>query len=395
MVSKKDIWVSKYNFIDEVVRDIHLPLEVRIYDTTLRDGEQVPGLVFRKDEKLKIALALDELGVQRIEVGMPAVSAEDEAAATEIAKLGLDAEIWGFARCVRSDIDACIRSDLGSLVCEIATSDLKMKAYGLTKEAVLEKMVDAVSYAKAHGMRVAFFDVDMTRTDLDFLKRIYLAAVNDAHADEVVSVDTLGVATPESFYYLTKKVREWVHVPLHTHCHNEFGMGVANSIAAIKAGAEWVHVSVNGLGEKSGNTDLAEVAMALLLLYDKDVGLKFEKLTSVSKLVQQLSGIEMPVNKPIVGGGVFKRESGLAVQQLIAFPPAVEPYPPELVGAKREIVLGKKSGKHSIKWKLGELGISLNDEQTAGVLEKVKARSIQKKGSISDEEFKTIVDEVV
>jgi len=395
VVLKKDIWVSQYNFIDEVTRDLHLPPRVGIYDTTLRDGEQVPGLVFRKDEKLKIAQALDELGVERIEVGMPAVSADDKAAAAEIVRLGLSAEIWGFARCLRSDIDACVASDLGSLVCEIATSDLKMKAYGLTKESVLEKIVDAVSYAKAHGLKVAFFDVDMTRTDLDFLKQVYLTAVNDAHADEVVSVDTLGVATPESFYYLTRKVKEWVNVPLHVHCHNEFGLGVATSIAGVKAGAEWIHVAVNGIGEKSGNTDLAEVAMALLLLYNKDVGLKFEKLTSVSKLVQQLSGIEMPVNKPIVGDGVFKRESGLTVLQLTSYPPAVEPYPPELVGARREIVLGKKSGKHSIKWKLNELGISLTDQQTDEVLEKVKARSIEKKGSVSDEEFMTIVNDTV
>lgn len=328
----------------------------------MRDGEQVPGLVFRKNDKLKIAQALGELGVQRIEVGMPAVAHEDKAAA-EIAGLGLKAEIWGFARCTRSGTDACIDANLDSVVCEIATSDLKLKAYQLTKDAVLDKMVDTVSCAKAHGLKVAFFDVDMTRTGLDFLKQVYLAAVNDAHADEVVSVDTLGVATPESFHYLTEKVRERVHVPLQCHCHNEFGLATATSIAAVKGGAEWVHVAVNGIGEKSGNTDLAEVAIALHLLYDIDVGLRYEKLTSISKLVQRLSGIEMPINRPIVGKGVFRRESGVTVQQLIAYPPAVEPYPPEFVGATREIVLGKKSGKHSIKWKLNELGINLSDQQ--------------------------------
>jgi isopropylmalate/homocitrate/citramalate synthase len=151
---------------------------------------------------------------------------------------------------------------------------------------------------------------------------------------------------------------------------------------------------VNGIGEKSGNADLAEVAMALLLLYNKDVGLKYEKLCGLSKLVQKLSGIKMPVNKPIVGDGAFMRESGLTVLQLTTYPPAVEPYPPELVGGKREIVVGKKSGKHSIKWKLQELGITLTDHQVEAVLEKVKTRSIQKKGSVSDEEFKRIVGEV-
>ena len=256
MSFRKDVWVSPYNFAGEVTEEIRLPKNIGIYDSTLRDGEQVPGLVFRKNEKLKIAQALDELGVQRIEAGMPVVSPEDKDVATELARLGLQAEIWGFCRCIRSDIDACIECGISSVICEIATSDFKMKAYRLTKDRVIERMVDAVAYAKEHGLKVAFFDVDMTRTGLEFLEEMYVTAVNEAHADEVVVVDTLGVATPETIFYLTKKVREWVNVPIHVHCHNEFGLGTASSIAAVKAGAEWVHVTVNGIGEKSGNTDL-------------------------------------------------------------------------------------------------------------------------------------------
>ena len=343
---------------------------------------------------MKIAQALDELGVQRIEAGMPVVSPEDKDVATELARLGLQAEIWGFCRCIRSDIDACIECGISSVICEIATSDFKMKAYRLTKDRVIERMVDAVAYAKEHGLKVAFFDVDMTRTGLEFLEEMYVTAVNEAHADEVVVVDTLGVATPETIFYLTKKVREWVNVPIHVHCHNEFGLGTASSIAAVKAGAEWVHVTVNGIGEKSGNTDLAEAAMALLLFYKKDVGLKYDKLCDVSKLVQELSGIKMPPNKPIVGNSVFKRESGVTVLQLIRYPPAVEPYPPELVGATREIMIGKKSGRHSIKWKLEKLGITATEQQTVKILEKVKRNSIQKKGGITDEEFKMIVSDI-
>ncbi len=391
----ENVWTSKYNSSEEVMQKVRLPERIGLYDSTLRDGEQVPGLVFRKDEKIKIAQALDELGVQRIEAGMPVVSSEDKEVAKELTKLGLQAEVWGFCRCMRLDIDACIESDIGSVICEIATSPFKMKAYGLAKDKVKEKMIDAVTYAKEHGLKVAFFSVDMTRSDLDFLKEIYVTAVKEAHADEVVAVDTLGVASPETMFYLTKKLKEWINVPVHVHCHNEFGLGTAASLAAVKAGAEWVHVSVNAIGEKSGNTDVAEVALSLLLLYNKDIGLKYQKLYQVSKLVQELSGIKMPPNKPVVGDSVFRRESGVAVLQLINYPPAVEPYPPELVGGTREIVIGKKSGKHSIEWKLKQLGIAASDEQIMKILDRVKTTSIRRKSSINDEDFKSIVKNVV
>jgi len=270
-----------------------------------------------------------------------------------------------------------------------------MKAYGLTRERVIRSIIDTITYAKEHGLKVAFFNVDMTRANLDFLREVNVTAVKEAHADEIVAVDTLGVATCEAFYYLVKKLKEWVDVPIHVHCHNEFGLGTALSIVGVKAGAEWVHVTVNGIGEKSGNTDLSEVAMALHLLYGRDVGLKYEKLREVSKLVQEFSGIKMQPNKPVVGDCVFKRESGVAVLQLLAYPPAVEPYPPELVGGKREIVIGKKSGTHAIEWKLKELGFSATQEQVTTILEKVKAYSIQKKGPLNDEEFESIVKEVI
>lgn len=393
MSSREDVWVGPYNFADEVMRGISLPEKVGIYDTTLRDGEQAPGLVFRKNDKLRIAQALDELGVGRIEAGMPVVSPEDKEVCTELTKLGLQAEIWAMCRCMRTDIDACIESGLESVQIEIPTSDFKMKAYGLTKDIVMERMIDAVTYAKEHGLKVAFFDVDMTRTPLEFLKEMYVAAVKEAHADEVVIVDTLGVALPETIFYLTSKLKEWVRVPIQAHCHNEFGLGTAASLAAIKAGAEWVHVTVNGIGEPPFNTDLSEVAMALLLLYKKDTGLKYEKLVEISKLVQELS-FKMPPNKPIVGQ-VFKRESGLTVMQMNTYPPAIEPFPPWLVGGKREVVIGKKSGRHAIEWKLKELGISATREQIADILKRVKAKSIQKKGPINDEEFRSIAREII
>lgn len=374
---------------------MQLPKKVGLYDVTLRDGEQTPGVVFRKDEKVEIARALDELGVQRIEAGMPVVSPQDKAAVKEIAHLGLNAEVWGFCRCLKGDIDACLECNVDAVICEIATSNVKLKAYGFDKSSVLKRAIDACKYAKDHGLYVAFFSVDMTRTDLDFLEKIYSSVVNEGHSDEVVVVDTLGTALPEVMYYLTKRVKEWVNVPIHVHCHNDFGLGTACELAAVEAGAEWMHVTVNGLGEKAGNVDIGEAALSLKLLHNVDVGIRYEKMSEISKLVEEISGIEIPPNKPVVGENIFKRESGVVVAQLIKYPPAVESFPPDLVGKKREIVLGKKSGKHSIEWKLEQLGIRATREQIETILSMVKATSEKKKALITDEEFKLIVKQVM
>ena len=387
--------MSKYNFIDEVRREMKLPKKVGFYDVTLRDGEQTPGVVFKRTEKVRIARALDDLGVQRIEAGMPVVSPEDKAAVKDIAHLGLSAEVWGFCRCIKTDVDACLEADVDAVVCEIATSDLKFKAYGLDKQKVLARCVETLKYAKDHGLHTAFFSVDLTRADLDFLKTINTAAVDEGKADELVIVDTLGVALPEAIFYLTKKFKEWFKVPIHIHCHNDFGLSTACEMAAIKAGAEWAHVTINGLGEKAGNTDLSELALSLYLLYGLDVGLKYDKLVATSKLVEQLSGIKMPPFKAVVGENLFKRESGVTVMQLLSYPPAVESFVPELVGGKREIVLGKKSGRHSIEWKLKNLGMTVPEDQIEPILGKVKALSESKKGLVSDEEFKSIVDQAL
>ncbi len=387
-------WVSPYNFINDVTQGWNLPKEVGLYDCTLRDGEQTPGVVFRKDEKTRIAKALDEIGVKRIEAGLPVVSPEDKAAVKEIAGLGLNAELWGFGRCMKSDVDANIDCGVDAMVCEIATSDLKQKAYGFERDSVINRAVEAVSYARDHGLRTAFFAVDMTRTNLDYLKQILTAVVNEGHTNELVVVDTLGVALPEVMYYLVKRIKEWVNVPLHIHCHNDFGLGTACTLAGIKAGVQYAHVSINGLGEKTGNADLGEVALSLRLLYNIDPGIKFEKFSELSRLVERISGIKVPPGKPVVGVNVFRRESGLAVQQLIKYPPSVESFLPEVVGGKREIVIGKKSGKHSIEHKLAEIGAKATESEIGRILELVKQESEKTKGLVSDEQFRIIVSNV-
>lgn len=385
-------WLSEFNQNPEVLGEKHFPKKLKIYDTTLRDGEQTIGVAFDKEEKLQIAEILDELGVDRIEAGMPIVSKEDKEAVELILKAGLKAEIWGFCRAVRGDIDACIDVGVKHIIIEIATSHYKMKANKFTPEEVLGKTLDSLQYAKDRGLFTAFFAVDATRSDLKFLESIYKKAVEKGRADEVVIVDTLGVAIPETMFYLTKKLREWVNVSIMTHCHNDFGLATACTIASLNGGANCAHVTLNGLGEKTGNADLAEIAIAAKL-YGIPVNIDMKKLYKASKFVEKISKIPISPLKPVVGENVFKRESGVAVAQLISFPPSVEGYSPDVLGREREILLSKKSGKRSIEYKLEKLNVKATPTQVDEILRRVKELGIKKKGLVNDDEFRSILKE--
>jgi isopropylmalate/homocitrate/citramalate synthase len=387
-------WLSEFNQKPEVLGEHHLPKRLKIYDTTLRDGEQTIGVSFDKNEKLEIARILDAMGVDRIEAGMPVVSNEDREAVEMILKAGLKAEIWGFSRAVIGDVEACADVGLKHVIIEIATSHYKMKANNFTPDGVLSKVMDSLQYAKRRGLHTAFFAVDATRADLKFLETIYKKAVDEGKADEVVMVDTLGVATPETMFYLTKKLREWVNVPIMTHCHSDFGMAAACSFASVKAGADCVHVTINGLGEKTGNADVAEIAIGAKL-YGIDIDIDLKKLYQAAKYVEKISKIPISPLKPVVGDYVFKRESGVTAAQVISFPPSVEPYSPELLGREREVLLSKKSGKRSVEYKLEKINVKATSEQTDEILKKVKELGIKKKGLVSEEEFKGIVGAVL
>jgi isopropylmalate/homocitrate/citramalate synthase len=327
--------------------------------------------------------------VERIEAGMPVVSAEDKQAVELIMQAGLKAEVWGFCRAIRGDIDGCLDVGVKHIVCEIATSDIKMKANNFTREKVLERVVDCLQYAKSHGLYTAYFAVDATRADMDFLKAVYTAAVKEGQADEVVVVDTLGVATPEAIYYLTKKVKEWVNVPVMAHCHNDFGMGTACTMSSVKAGAGYAHVTLNGLGEKTGNADIAEVALAAHM-YGMKVNIDMKKIFPASKLAERLTKIALSPLKPVTGEYVFMRESGVTAAQLIAYPPSVEGYAPDVVGRQRDVLLSKKSGKKSVAYKLEKFNIPATSEQVDEMLAKVKELGLKKKGLVSEDEFKEI-----
>jgi len=390
MITNSQIWVSDLNSRPEI-RSAFRSKTVRFYDTTLRDGEQTVGVVFSPQQKVDIARQLDELGVSRIEAGFPRVSAEDAEAIQLMSKANLKAELWGFSRAVRADVEELVRLGLRASIIEAPTSDIKLSAYGISRDEVLRRVSDAVSFAKQNGITVAFFAVDGTRTDLDFLKRVYLAAM-DAGAKEIVVVDTIGACGPEAVEFLVREVCSWVgkEIPVHFHGHNDFGMATACAIAAVRGGASWIQGTINGMGERAGNADICEIALALQCLYNVPVDLKLGKVREVSEVVRKAANYTLEAWKPLVGENLFMRESG-AVASQFHIPEAIEPYSSELVHAQRSIVLGKKSGLDNIDLKCKELGLSITPEQRTAVLAAVKKRAIAKRGLLSDEEFSKIV----
>ena len=389
-----DVWVSDLNARQEIRAEF--PSEtVRFYDTTLRDGEQTVGVVLSPQQKLSIARKLDELGVGRIEAGFPRVSSEDAEAIQLMAGAGLKSELWGFSRAVKGDIEELLRLGLQASVIEAPTSDIKLKAYGINRQEVLRRIVESISFAKNNGITVALFAVDGTRTETSFLREAYLSAL-EAGAAEVVVVDTIGACGPEAVDFLVRQVREWIgpDIPIHFHGHNDFGMATACAIAAVKAGASWIQGTINGMGERAGNADICEVALALHCLYGVKIALDLGKVREVSALVQQAGNYQVDSWKPLVGENLFMRESG-AVASQFHIPEAIEPYSSSLVNAERRIVLGKKSGLDSIVLKAAELGLTVSEGQRASVLIQVKKRAIAKGGLLTDHEFRTIVAEAI
>jgi isopropylmalate/homocitrate/citramalate synthase len=360
---------------------------VGLYDTTLRDGEQTVGVVLDPAQKLEIARLLDGLGIDRIEAGFPRVSADDWEAVRLIAAAGLDAEIWGFSRAVPADLEALVSLGVRFSVIESPISDLKLDAIGVTRETMLERITGAMAFAAAHGIHAAFFGVDSSRAAPDFYRRCYAGAV-EAGAKEVVVVDTLGIASPEAVAELVAETVELVgpSVPVHFHGHNDFGVATASAVAAVRAGAAYVHGTINGMGERAGNANLGEVALALRALYGVESNLRLERIRAVSERVRELSGYELEPWKPVTGSTLYRRESG-AVASQFHDPPSIEPYSSELVAASRSIVLGKKSGLDSIRIKAAELGLDVPEERYPELLAAVKALGTAERRLVTDEEF--------
>ena len=350
-------FISHYNKENELT----FPEDITIYDTTLRDGEQTPGVCFSFEEKLEIARKLDQFKIHQIEAGFPIVSEKEKETVKAIANEGFNAEILGLTRTKPEDIDAALDCDVDGVITFVGTSDIHLDhKMHITRQDAINLCETAVDYAKDHGLFVAFSAEDATRTDIEFLN------------------------------YLVKELIKDIDIDIAVHLHNDFGLAVINSIVGVLAGAKAVSTTVNGIGERAGNASLEELIMAMKILYGKDYGFKTKYIKELSDLVSKASGLPIPYNKPVVGNNVFRHESGIHVDAVIEEPLCYEPYLPELVGQKRQLVLGKHSGCRAVRAKLNECELDVSDDELIEIVRQVKKQREEGK-YINDQVFKEIV----
>lgn len=369
--------------------------EIFMVDTTLRDGEQTAGVVFANHEKLAIAKMLDELGVQQIEAGIPVMGGDEKAALKSIVKANLKASIMAWNRAVVEDIQTSIDCGVDAVAISISTSDIHIQ-YKLqsSRERVLEQMVQAVEYAKSQGVYISVNAEDASRSNEAFLHQFAQAAL-DAGANRLRYCDTVGVLDPFQTYDKVKRLITKVPIDVEMHTHNDFGMATANALAGIRAGARYVGVTVNGLGERAGNAALEEVAMALMHLLDYDMPIQSKGFLELCQYVAGASNRQLPVSKPIVGKNMFFHESGIHVDGAIKNSRTYEAFDPEEVGLVRQIIIGKHSGKAAIKRKFDEFGLAVSDEQASLLLEKIRHLSIELKRTLVEQELRTLYQELL
>ncbi len=345
---------------------------IRIFDTTLRDGEQTPGVSFTPDEKMEVAIQLDKLGVDVIEAGFPSATQGEQKALKDLMGAGLKAEVCALTRALRSDIDIAMPYNVNSIHTFISTSKVQMKyALNMTPEQILKATVDSVQYIKDHGFICEFSPMDATRSEFGFLKKVCKAA-EEAGADRINIPDTVGIMAPHAMEKLIRDLKAVLKTPLSVHCHNDFGLAVANSLAGVLGGAFQVHVAVNGLGERAGNASLEEVVMGLHRIYKKKTGVNTRLLYGTSKLVSRLTGVVVQPNKAVVGDNAFAHESGIHTRGVTVKPLTFEPFRPEVVGRRRRLLAGKLSGSHGVKAELEEAGIRPTEAQLKEIVDRVK-----------------------
>ena len=390
-------WVAPANYAREVREGMSLPTRITLHDVTLRDGEQTPGVVFRLADKVRIARMLDDLGVLRIEAGMPATGAEDADAIREIVGLGLRARIFAFTRGVREDVERAIACGVHGLIIEAPTGvpRLRYQYPHLTEEQIIDNSVAACARAKERGLEAVFFPMDGTRADPAFFDRLIEAVARRGEPDAITLVDTHACTLPQAVAWLVRRIKEQTGLRVEIHTHTDLGMGVANSLAAVSAGAEVIHCAVNGIGERTGNAPLEEVVVAAESLLGIPTGVEWKKLPQASELVHELSRFPVPYNKPVVGLRAFSRESGSAIELTRDFPLALFCVNPAALGRQAECLLGKKSSVQSVHLKASQLGVGpLDEEAAAEALRRVKARATETKELVSDADFRDILAKV-
>ena len=395
---KTDKWVvSPWNFNPAVNSGFKFAKNIKFHDVTLRDGEQQTGVIFTKDDKIRIAEGLAEAGVHRIEAGMPVVSPSDTAAIKEIVKRNLGPQIFAFSRCMVDDVKRAVDCGVKGVVMEVPSSEHIIKyAYKWSLEKAIDLSIESTKYAHEQGLEVVFFPIDFSRAEMNWVLDLILRVANEGHMDALALVDTFGVLSPHSIQYLVRSVKARINKRLEAHFHMDFGMGVANTIMALAEGVEVVHSTVLGLGERAGNVPMEDTAMALLTLYGIDCGLKYDKFYGLSKLVQKLSGHAVPSNRQVVGDALFQIESGIIASwfENCGVENATElfPFRWDVVGqSPAGVVFGKGSGIDSVKWGLRKLGFEFNEEEAMRVVAAVKDFSLRNKRLLTDVEFNSIV----
>jgi len=397
-----DYFVSPWNYERETREGTSLPASVQFHDVTLRDGEQQAGVELNADEKVAIAEKLAEAGVQRIEAGLPAVSAQDAEAVRRIAAAGLPSRVFAFSRCMVDDVKRALDCGVREIVMEVPSSEHIIEyAYRWEYERAIELTVESTRFAHENGLWVSFFPIDSTRADITTFLSMIERIASEGHMDSLALVDTFGVLNPQAAGFMARKVRERLDVPLETHFHMDFSLGVANTLAAIAQGVETAQVSVSGIGERSGNTPLEDTALSLQLLYGVDPGIDLGKLYGLSQLVREKARVTVPTNRGIVGDRIFDVESGIIASWVknVGRERITEafPYRPELVGQTGpRIVLGKGSGLDSVLIWLDkcDLGPASEDEMLA-ILGEVKAASLERKGLLDEDTFVSIAQGVL
>jgi len=399
---KTDKWfVSPWNFESAVTDQLHFPKQIKFHDITLRDGEQQTGVIFTKDDKIRIAEGLAEAGVHRIEAGMPVVSPSDMSAIKEIVKRNLGPQIFAFSRCMVDDVKRAVDCGVSGVVMEVPSSTHIIEyAYKWPLEKAIDLSIESTAYAHSQGLEIVFFPIDFSRADMKWVLDLILRVANEGHMDALALVDTFGVVSPHAMQYLVREVKKRVNKRLEAHFHMDFGMGIANTIMALAEGVEVVHSTVLGLGERAGNVPIEETAMALLTLYGVDTGLKYDKLYGLARLVEQLSGHNVASNRPVVGEQLFQIESGIIASWWQNCgkdnPTELFPFHWDVVGQPpAKVVLGKGSGIDSIKAALKGLGIQVTDEEAMQVVMGVKEHSLQTKALLTDAEFRSVVAKVL
>lgn len=396
-----DRWfTSPMNYAPEVRARLAFAPAVTFHDVTLRDGEQQAGIVFSTDDKIRIAEKLAEVGVHRIEAGLPSVSPADEAAIKAIVKRNLPSKIFAFSRCMVEDVKRAVDCGVDGIVMEIPSSEHIIKyAYQWPLERAIELSVQATRYARSQGLYVVFFPIDATRAEPTWFMNLVEQVATDGHMDSLVLVDTFGGTSPHAIAYFVEQVRQRIRKPLEAHFHDDFGMGVANTITALSMGVDVAHVTVSSIGERAGNAALEEVALALLTMYGIDSGLRCDLFTELSELVQRLAGITLPPNAPIVGRRLFDIESGIIASWLLHVgetrPVELFPFRWDLVGQHApQVVLGKGSGRDSVIFHLRRMGLTVSDDdpRVDELLVEVKRVSLARKRLLTDDEFREIAD---